>query len=46
MEGKLWAPRLRLGGIITNYCAAESVLIGYRIETVIAFLRSIDDLIR
>lgn len=42
VEGKLWAPRVRLGGIITNYCAADSVLIGYRIETVIAFLRSID----
>jgi hypothetical protein len=41
--GKLWAPRLRLGGIITDYRSENSMLIGYRIETVIGFLQGMDD---
>ena len=42
LRGDFWAPHMSLIGIVTNWARQSEKLIGYKIETIIEFLKSID----
>jgi hypothetical protein len=39
-SGKIWAPRLALAGMVTHYDEEAKLLAGYRIETLVRFLKT------
>jgi hypothetical protein len=41
-SGKVWAPRLALAGMVTHYDKEAQLLLGYRIETLVRFLKTLD----
>ncbi len=41
-EGKVWAPRLRLAGLVSHYDNAWKTLLGYKVEVLASFLTDQD----
>jgi len=42
--GTIWAPRLRLAGLVSHYDGSSNTLIGYRVEVLASFLSEEDEL--
>lgn len=43
-EGKVWAPQLRLAGLVSHYDDVSKTLLGYKVEVLTSFLDDQDEL--